>query len=917
MMQQSAVRSIVAQVENVSLRYGKTQALKNVSIDFPAGVMIGLIGPDGVGKSSLLGLLSGAKVIQSGTVKVLDGDLSDKNHRKKICLHIAYMPQGLGSNLYKTLSIEENLQFIARLYGHNSAERRKRIDELTQSTGLYEFLDRPAGKLSGGMKQKLSLCCALIHDPDFLILDEPTTGVAPLARAQFWELINQIRVARPHMSVIVATAYMDEAQNFDWLAMMNDGEILKTGTPKELLSLTDSRSLEESFIKLLPEEKKQGYEPIVIPPLPENYLKEYVIEAENLTVRFGDFIAVDNVNFRIRRGEIFGFLGSNGCGKSTTMKVLTGLLEATEGQAWLFGQLVDGDNINTRRRIGYMSQAFSLYTELSILQNLMLHAKLFHVPPEKINQRVDEMLKRFDLVDVQNKLPNDLPIGLRQRLSLAVALVHNPEILILDEPTSGVDPIARDNFWHYLIQLSREDGVTIFISTHFMNEAERCDRVSLMHAGCVLDSDSPLELMNKKQKDTLEDSFIEYLLEAGAGTTISYKSNADAQADNQEQPIKKDEIKNFSFLRLFSYAWREFLELARDPIRATMALLGSILLLFVMSYGINLDVENLNFAVLDRDQTQLSENYTMSISSSHYFVEKAPLLSHDDVDQRMKSGDIALAIEIPPNFARDIARGENVQIAAWIDGAMPSRAETIQGYVRGIHAHWLLERVLAETGATVGNNVEIETRYRYNADIKSLPAIATGILPLLLLLIPATLTALSVVREKELGSIVNLYVTPVTRSEFLIGKQIPYIVLAMLNYFFMCLIIVFVFDVPMKGDFFTLTIAAFLFAIFATGTGMLASTITNSQAASLFLVLIGTLIPVTQFAGLINPVSSLEGFGRWFGEIYPATYMINISRGVFNKGLGFFELESYLKVILISGPVILLTAIALLKKQES
>lgn len=917
MMQQSAVRSIVAQVENVSLRYGKTQALKNVSIDFPAGVMIGLIGPDGVGKSSLLGLLSGAKVIQSGTVKVLDGDLSDKNHRKKICLHIAYMPQGLGSNLYKTLSIEENLQFIARLYGHNSAERRKRIDELTQSTGLYEFLDRPAGKLSGGMKQKLSLCCALIHDPDFLILDEPTTGVAPLARAQFWELINQIRVARPHMSVIVATAYMDEAQNFDWLAMMNDGEILKTGTPKELLSLTDSRSLEESFIKLLPEEKKQGYEPIVIPPLPENYLKEYVIEAENLTVRFGDFIAVDNVNFRIRRGEIFGFLGSNGCGKSTTMKVLTGLLEATEGQAWLFGQLVDGDNINTRRRIGYMSQAFSLYTELSILQNLVLHAKLFHVPPEKINQRVDEMLKRFDLVDVQNKLPNDLPIGLRQRLSLAVALVHNPEILILDEPTSGVDPIARDNFWHYLIQLSREDGVTIFISTHFMNEAERCDRVSLMHAGCVLDSDSPLELMSKKQKDTLEDSFIEYLLEAGAGTTISYKSNADAQADNQEQPIKKDEIKNFSFLRLFSYAWREFLELARDPIRATMALLGSILLLFVMSYGINLDVENLNFAVLDRDQTQLSENYTMSISSSHYFVEKAPLLSHDDVDQRMKSGDIALAIEIPPNFARDIARGENVQIAAWIDGAMPSRAETIQGYVRGIHAHWLLERVLAETGATVGNNVEIETRYRYNADIKSLPAIATGILPLLLLLIPATLTALSVVREKELGSIVNLYVTPVTRSEFLIGKQIPYIVLAMLNYFFMCLIIVFVFDVPMKGDFFTLTIAAFLFAIFATGTGMLASTITNSQAASLFLVLIGTLIPVTQFAGLINPVSSLEGFGRWFGEIYPATYMINISRGVFNKGLGFFELESYLKVILISGPVILLTAIALLKKQES
>ncbi|ALH95758.1 multidrug ABC transporter ATP-binding protein [Acinetobacter equi] len=916
MIQQSASRPIVAEVKHVSLNYGKTKALKDISIDFPAGVMIGLIGPDGVGKSSLLGLLSGAKVIQSGSVKVLGGDLADKKHRKKICLHIAYMPQGLGSNLYKTLSIEENLQFIARLYGHNAAERRKRIDELTQSTGLYEFLDRPAGKLSGGMKQKLSLCCALIHDPDFLILDEPTTGVAPLARAQFWELINQIRLARPNMSVIVATAYMDEAQKFDWLAMMNDGEILKTGTPTELLALTNSRTLEESFIKLLPEEKKQGYKPIVIPPLPENYLNDYVIEAQNLTVNFGDFKAVDNVNFRIRRGEIFGFLGSNGCGKSTTMKVLTGLLEASEGKAWLFGNLVDGENIQTRRRIGYMSQAFSLYTELSILQNLVLHAQLFHVSPDQINPRVQDMLKRFDLVDVQNKLPNDLPIGLRQRLSLAVALVHNPEILILDEPTSGVDPIARDSFWHYLIQLSREDGVTIFISTHFMNEAERCDRVSLMHSGCVLDSDLPSELMRKKQKETLEDAFIEYLLEAGAGTIISYNSSSGQNIGKLESIAKKDETKIFSFLRLFSYAWREFLELARDPIRATMALLGSILLLFVMSYGINLDVENLNFAVLDRDQTQLSENYAMGIANSHYFVEKKPLQNYDDIDQRMKSGDIALAIEIPPNFARDIARGENVQIAAWIDGAMPSRAETIQGYVRGIHAHWLLERTLAQTGISTSNNVDIETRFRYNPDIKSLPAIATGILPLLLLLIPATLTALSVVREKELGSIVNLYVTPVTRSEFLIGKQIPYVMLAMLNYFFMCIIIVFIFDVPMKGEFLTLTIAAFLFSIFATGTGMLASTITNSQAAALFLVLIGTLIPVTQFAGLINPVSSLEGLGRWFGEIYPATYMINISRGIFNKGLGFDELELYLSILLISGPIILLTAITLLKKQE-
>lgn len=212
----SAQGAIVADIQQVSLKYGKTQALKEISLSLPAGCMMGLIGPDGVGKSSLLALLAGAKVVQQGRLMVLGGDIADAKHRRKVCPHIAYMPQGLGKNLSKTLSVEENLQFVARLFGHNAAESRKRIDALTKSTGLYEFLDRPAGKLSGGMKQKLGLCCSLIHDPDFLILDEPTTGVDPLARAQFWELINHIRSVRPQMSVIVATAYMDEAQGFDW-----------------------------------------------------------------------------------------------------------------------------------------------------------------------------------------------------------------------------------------------------------------------------------------------------------------------------------------------------------------------------------------------------------------------------------------------------------------------------------------------------------------------------------------------------------------------------------------------------------------------------------------------------------------------------------------------------------------------------
>ena len=476
----------VVTLSGVSLRYGKTVALDGITLDIPAGRMVGLIGPDGVGKSSLLALVAGARAVQEGRIGVLGGDMASSRHRDAVCPRIAYMPQGLGKNLYPTLSVEENLQFFGRLFGHDDAERRRRIDSLTRSTGMAAFLSRPAGKLSGGMKQKLGLCCALIHDPDLLILDEPTTGVDPLARAQFWDLINEIRGERPGMSVIVATAYMDEAQRFDWLIAMDEGRVLATGTPAELTQRTGADGLEAAFIALLPEAKRRGHKPVEIVPLAIDDQAEIAIEARDLTMRFGDFVAVDHVNFRIRRGEIFGFLGSNGCGKSTTMKMLTGLLPASEGQAWLFGQEVDPKNIDTRRRVGYMSQAFSLYGELTVRQNLVLHARLFHVTEADIPARVDEMVARFDLGDVLDSLPEGLPMGVRQRLSLAVAMVHKPELLILDEPTSGVDPVARDNFWRLLIALARQDQVTIFISTHFMNEAQRCDRMSLMHAGKVL-----------------------------------------------------------------------------------------------------------------------------------------------------------------------------------------------------------------------------------------------------------------------------------------------------------------------------------------------------------------------------------------------------------------------------------------------
>jgi len=909
----------VASVRQLRLRYGDVMALDGIDLDIPAGRMVGLIGPDGVGKSSLLALLAGVRIIQQGTVEVLGGDMANKGHRLKVGPLIAYMPQGLGKNLYPTLSVEENLQFFARLFGHGAAERRKRIDELTRATGLYSFLQRPAGKLSGGMKQKLGLCCALIHDPDFLILDEPTTGVDPLARAQFWDLIDSIRADRPSMSVIVATAYMDEAQRFDWLVAIDDGQVLATGSPQELLDSTGSRSLEEAFIRLLPEEKTRDHQAVIIPPLPEEGVDDIAIEAKDLTMRFGDFVAVDSVSFRIRRGEIFGFLGSNGCGKSTTMKVLTGLLPASEGKAWLFGHEVDPHDIATRRRVGYMSQAFSLYNELTVRQNLELHAKLFSVPKARVPERVEEMVQRFGLREVLDSLPDSLPLGIRQRLSLAVAMVHKPELLILDEPTSGVDPVARDAFWRLLVELSRRDQVTVFISTHFMNEAERCDRMSMMHAGKVLDSDVPAKLVEKRGAKTLEEAFIGYLIEASEDG--SNPSSQPPEAELIQPPAAhaasaQRASAGFSLERMLSYLWRETLELRRDPVRATLALVGSLILMFVIGFGISMDVEDLTYAVLDRDQTTLSQNYSLSLSGSRYFTEKPPVSDYADLDRRMRSGELALVLEIPSGFKRDVLRGKNVQIGAWIDGSMPTRAETVQGYVQGLHQHWLLEQASQRNAAGAMGAAVVETRFRYNPDVKSLPAMVPAVMPLLLLMLPAMLTALAVVREKETGSIINLYVTPVTRLEFLLGKQLPYVGLAMLNFLLMSLLAVTAFDVPIKGSFLALSLAALIFAFVSTGMGLLASAVTRSQIAAMFFAMIGTLIPATQFAGLTDPVSSMEGVSKLIGQIYPATHMITISRGVFNKALHLSDLVEPLLYMLLSVPVIIGAAVLLLKKQE-
>lgn len=913
----------VVSIQDVTHRYGKTVALDGISLDIPPGLMVGIVGPDGVGKSTLLALIAGSKKMQQGKITVLNGDIGDVRHRRKACPQIAYMPQGLGKNLYLELSVYDNVDFMAQLFGLSRAERPVRIKELLDATGLGPFADRPAGKLSGGMKQKVGLCGALVHEPDLLILDEPTTGVDPLSRQQFWSLIDNIRAGRPSMSVVISTAYMDEAQQWDWIVAMDDGRVLATGTPAELMEQTGTKDLEKCFIALLPEEKRMGHSELVIPPR-ESGKSEIAIDAKGLTRRFGSFTAVDHVTLSIERGEIFGFLGSNGCGKSTTMKMLTGLLPPSEGSATLFGKSVEAGSMEVRKNIGYMTQAFSLYGELTVRQNLVLDARLYHIPPEKAKTRIEELVRKFGLGPHLDALADDLPMGLRQRLSLAVAVLHEPEMLILDEPTSGVDPVARDSFWELLIDLSRKQGVTIFVTTHFMNEGMRCDRISLMHSGRVLACDAPQKLIDERGTAGLEEAFIGYMEDAitqakpeGASKEKTPASAPAAATPPQPSSHSQPSSSPLSVGRMLAYTRNETVQILRDPVRLLFAFAGSALLMLAFGFGLTTDVEHIRYAALDLDQSPESRAYLEQFAgASRYFTSTPPASSPEEALDRLQSDDISLVLEIPPNFGRDFRRGSGPEVLAQVDGANTFRGETVSQYVQGVHFTMLRDPGSGLQTGSQKYTADIQDRYMYNPTFESIYSIVPSVPALLLILIPAILMAVSIVREKELGSMINFYVTPTGRLEYLLGKQIPYIVIGMLNYFILVSMALIVFGVPIKGSFLMLTLCTLLYVTATTGIGMMISTFTSSQVAAVFITAIVTIIPTVQFSGLLQPVSTLLGQAKIVGSVWPTSYYMHSSVGAYTKGLEPNLMMQDIIFLACCIPVFWAVSMVGLKKQE-
>ena len=975
-------------IQNLSHRYGKTLALDGVSLDIPKGATVGLIGPDGVGKSTLLSLMAGVKVIQDGRVEVLGGDMADKDVRRDLSHRIAFMPQGLGRNLYPTLSVYENIDFHARLFGLDGQERTRQIARLMEATRLAPFSDRAAGKLSGGMKQKLSLCCALVHSPDLLILDEPTTGVDPLSRRQFWALVDDLRREHAGMTVIVATAYIEEAQRFERLLAMDAGRLLENKPTADVLADYGTDVLEEAYVKMLPPEKQQGSGGLDITPFVPDPDAPPAMEAHGLTKRFGDFTAVDHVSFTIQKGEIFGFLGSNGCGKSTTMKMLTGLLEATEGAATLLGKPIDAGGLDTKMRVGYMSQAFSLYEELSVRRNLDLHARLYQMGA-KGAAAVEEALQQFDLADVADTAPASLPLGIRQRLQLAAACLHHPEVLILDEPTSGVDPAARDMFWRHLLKLSREDKITIFVSTHFMNEAARCDRISFMHKGRVLTVGTPAELAARQNAPDLEEAFVQYLIEAEGGDggerssrqeaahsesdqrefhqdvdgvreqsshtlpaetptvgCVAQATHAEGESDDRHSELSDDlqgkdigssETQNgvreqsshtlrdnpntdtfkYRFSMIWTFARREAKELLRDKIRLFFAVFGPLIIMASVSWGISFDVRNLKFAVYDRDQTAASRELVEYFDGSRYFLQQPPIQSEAEIDTVLKSSGAILVIDIPSGFGRDLARGLKPEVGFYVDGSMPFNATNIRGYIGSLITAYTKDRI-AESGLPVSLKAPagIEPRFMYNQDFDSINAIAPGVMMLVLMMIPAMMSAVGVVREREIGSIANFYASPAAVAQYLIGKQLPYIAVGMVNFAAMMLMIIYLFGVPLKGSFAGLAVGTLLMVSASTALGLLISCFVRSQLAAIFATAIITMIPAQTYSGFLYPLSTMEGGALVIGKTFPSSWYYTVSVGSFTKGLHTADLLHEYAAIAAFAATSLILACLLLKKQE-
>lgn len=476
------------EVNNISKHYGKVQALKEVSFSVKKGEVFGLIGPDGAGKTSMFRILCSLLLPETGTATVDGFDVVSQ--MEEVRKRVGYMPGRF--SLYQDLTIEENLHFFATLFNTTVEDNYEAIKPIYSQ--IERFKDRKAGALSGGMKQKLALCCALVHQPSVLFLDEPTTGVDPVSRKEFWEILCQLK--ERDITIVASTPYLDEVRSCERVAFLSEGVVKGIGTADDILT-----------------EFKDIFNPPTIERTTNdkainatNKEAENVIEVEHLVKTFGSFHAVDDISFTVKKGEIFGFLGANGAGKTTAMHMLTGLNQPTNGTGRVVGFDIRTEYEQIKRHIGYMSQKFSLYDDLTIAENISLFAGIYGMKDDEIRRKTDALLERLNFSEHRNTLVASLPLGWKQKLAFSVSIFHEPGVVFLDEPTGGVDPATRRQFWELIYDAARR-GITVFVTTHYMDEAEYCDRISIMVDGKIKALGTPDELKRTLNQPDMDHVF--------------------------------------------------------------------------------------------------------------------------------------------------------------------------------------------------------------------------------------------------------------------------------------------------------------------------------------------------------------------------------------------------------------------------
>lgn len=916
-------------------------ALDQVSLSITSGRLTALVGPDGAGKTTLLRLMAGLMKANSGTLEILG--LNVATQPQAVQDRISYMPQRFG--LYEDLSVQENLDLYADLHGVPSALRNERFAHLLQMTDLTHFTERPAGKLSGGMKQKLGLACTLVRSPDLLLLDEPTVGVDPLSRRELWEIVQRL-VDEEKLSVIISTAYMDEAQRCAHIFVMYQGRLLAQGSPEDLCEParercfvatpalgTPARTLQakllddsENIIDAVPEagqvrfiqspqadparlatlltgvayhrvpvrledgvqtllRQQRPAETLILDEAAASAIGETrppMIEVRDLVRRFGDFTAVASTSFSVQRGEIFGLLGPNGAGKTTTFRMLCGLLPASSGHLEVAGVNLRTARATARRKVGYVSQKFALYGNLTVSENLTFFGGAYGLSGTALRERMDAVLGQFDLRDQLQMRSGELPGGYQQRLAMAVALLHEPEILFLDEPTSGIDPLARRSFWRRITALAQA-GTTIIVTTHFMEEAEYCDRILIQDAGRVLALGTPAEV--RQQAGGMRDmnsAFIGIVEQARAQQQPQATPVAAAPAPAAAMTTAKTVAHGGFWRRLASLTRKEFRQLLRDRSNLAIGVVLPIVLILIFGYGISLDIENAPVAVVLEDASSTAREVVAGLGGSPYL---APIWVNTmpAAERLMRERRVDGIVRVPADFSRRLVRGD-AQLQLLLHGTDANSASTLRGYVNSAIGQWSQRQ--ADRNGRLGPmpGVALAERLWFNAANTSTWYLVPGLIALIMTLVGAFLTALVVAREWERGTLEALFVTPVRSLEILLAKMIPYFMVGMLGLSLCLAAARLLFHVPIQGSLIVLLISSTLYMLVALGIGLVISAKTRNQFLASQVAVLTTFLPALMLSGFLFDLRNVPAAIQVIGTILPATYFVELLKTLFLAG---------------------------------